>query len=311
MRWGAPDSGGPGATVHDIKDCEEMLKVYVSQGHNEIDNAHIYNGGTAEEYLGQIDYKSLGIVVDTKLYPSARRGVPNGVTLSASDVRKYIDIQLKALKTDCIDLWYLHGPDRVVPIEETLQAVNELYKEGKFKRFGLSNFMAWEVAQAVTLCEEKGWIKPTAYQGVYNCLHRAVEPELFPCLRKFGLSFYGFNPMVGGLLTDQFTRADSEAHNAVYTGRYWKPQYFDALDLLNPLAKKHGLTQAEIALRWAVHHSAMKPEFGDHVLIGVSKVTHLEANLKDLEKGPLPEDVVKALDEGWQLVKSVASNYWH
>ena len=76
----------------------------------------------------------------------------------------------------------------------TLKAVNDLYEEGKFKRFGISNFTAWEVAEIVGICKANGYVVPVAYQGIYNAIHRNVEPELFPCLRKFGIAFYGFNP---------------------------------------------------------------------------------------------------------------------
>ena len=115
-------------------------------------------------------------------------------------------------------MWYLHGPDRTTPFEITMKAVDELYKEGKFKRFGISNYMScvtfrtsyslccsmftfvrhrhrsWEVAEIVGICKANGYIQPTAYQGIYNAMHRKIEPELFPCLRKFGISFYEFNP---------------------------------------------------------------------------------------------------------------------
>ena len=97
-------------------------------------------------------------------------------------------------------MWYLHGPDRTTPYEETLRAVNELYKEGKFKRFGISNYVSWEVAEIVGICRSNGWVQPTAYQGLYNAIQRKVEPELFPCLRKFGIAFYEFNPRTSHLL---------------------------------------------------------------------------------------------------------------
>lgn len=110
-------------------------------------------------------------------------------------------------------MFYLHGPDRAVPYEVTLKAVDELYKEGKFKRFGISNYMScvrsrlercchhdnhtahgrWEVAEIVGICRRYGYIQPTAYEGLYNAIHRGAEPELFPALRKFGISFYEFN----------------------------------------------------------------------------------------------------------------------
>ena len=109
-----------------------------------------------------------------------------------------------------VEIWYLHGPDRTVPYEETMRVVNDLYKEGYFKKFGLSNFASyvwfwlvllklltkhrWEVAEIVTIAKANGYILPTVYQGVYNAIHRVIEPELLPCLRKFGISFYAFNP---------------------------------------------------------------------------------------------------------------------
>ena len=107
-------------------------------------------------------------------------------------------------------MWYLHGPDRTTPYEETLRAVNELYKEGKFKRFGISNYMSWEVAEIVYICRQNGYIQPTAYQGIYNAIHRNVEPELFPCLRKFGISFYEFNPLGGGFFTGRYRSIDDQ-----------------------------------------------------------------------------------------------------
>ena len=72
--------------------------------------------------------------------------------------------------------------------------MNELYKEGKFKRFGISNYTAWEVAEMVGICKANGYVAPTVYQGIYNAMHRGVEPELLPCLRKFGIAFYAFSP---------------------------------------------------------------------------------------------------------------------
>lgn len=86
---------------------------------------------------------------------------------------------------------------------------------------------------------------------------------------------------------------------------------FDALEILRPVAKKHGLTEAECALRWLSHHSFLKRDNGDAVIIGASSTKHLEENLVDLEKGPLPEEVVRALDAGWEKTRAVSGKYWH
>jgi len=320
--FGAMTLGKEGAEqvrVHDLEEAGRILDVFQKYGHNEIDTAYTYTNGTSEEYLGKIDHQKRGIVVDTKLHP--RNNGEFKITHSPADLRKFLEDQLKKLNTTSIDMWYFHGPDRTVPYEDSMRTVNELYKEGKFKRFGLSNYQSWEVAYIVCICDKNGWIKPTAYQGVYNAIHRVVEPELFPCLRKFGLSFYAFNPLAGGFFTGRFSRDaapepgsrfdPTKPQGQNYRARYWKEEYWTALDLIQAVATKYSLTLAEIALRWMNHHSLLKKEYGDNVLMGASSTAHLEQNLIDLEKGPLPEEVVTVLDQAWELVRPVASKYWH
>jgi aflatoxin B1 aldehyde reductase len=93
--------------------------------------------------------------------------------------------------------------------------------------------------------------------------------------------------------------------------RYWNEFYFDALDAIHGSAAKHGFTDAEVALRWLEHHSELKREYDDAIIIGASSIEHLETNLADLEKGPLPEDVVEAVNAAWLRAKVVAPKYWH
>ncbi|KAJ7124547.1 Aldo/keto reductase [Mycena epipterygia] len=316
MTFGAP--GTNGARVTELKDVEAILDVFLKHGHREIDTAIAYCGGTSEEYLGKINWQEKGILMETKLYPHPMMKTSH----SPEDLRKFLMVQLKSLNTDKLEMWYLHGPDRSVPYEETLKAVNDLYKEGYFKRFGISNYMSWEVAEIVGICKRFGYIQPTVYQGLYNAIHRGVEPELFPCLRKFGISFYEFNPLGGGFFAGRYNSADEKVESGSrfdpdhhqgksYRARYWNEPHFKALEIVRSAIEKHNLTMAEVALRWISHHSLMSREHGDSVLIGASSLNHIEQNLVDLEKGPLPEEVLKALDEAWATVKSSASNYYH
>lgn len=98
----------------------------------------------------------------------------------------------------------------------------------------------------------------------------------------------------------------------MYRQRYWNDAYFDALDLLRPAAKKHGLTEAECALKWMTHHSLLKRELGDGIIIGASSVGHMKENMKFLDdERALPDDVLKAFDAGWERVKGVSGKYWH
>lgn len=311
--------------VHSLDDAAAILDVFQRHGHSEIDTARYYGQGSSEEYLGKLDWQKRGIVMDTKYYPTAGRGMPGPQTThKPAELREKLMESLKALKCDKVDMWYLHGPDRTTPFAETLEEVDKLYKEGYFKRFAISNYMAWEVAQIQELCIKNGWIRPSVYQGVYNAIHRSVEPELFPCLRHYGMAFYNYNPLAGGYLTNRYHREQENEsvekgsrfdpntwQGKAYRGRYWNDNMFDALEILRPVAKKHGLTEAECALRWMSHHSLLKRDKGDAVIIGASSTKHLEENLVDLEKGPLPDEVVQALDAGWEKTKAVSGRYWH
>ncbi|EPQ58870.1 Aldo/keto reductase [Gloeophyllum trabeum ATCC 11539] len=277
------------ARVTDVKEVAAILDVFQAHGHSQVDTARLYCNGTSEEYLGKLDWQKRGLAMDTKLK---------------------------------IHIFYLHGPDRQIPYEVTLKAVNDLYKEGYFEHFGISNYMAWEVAEIVQICKASGYIQPTVYQGIYNAIHRGVEPELFPCLRKYGMSFYEYNPLAGGFFTGRYTRDQqtvepgsrfdpNKAQGKGYRYRYWNDATFDALESVKAVGEKHGLSLAEIALRWVSHHSLLKREHGDAILIGASSVQHIEQNLIDLEQGPLPDEVIKALDNAWAAVKGIATPYFH
>ncbi|KAG9232483.1 NADP-dependent oxidoreductase domain-containing protein [Amylocarpus encephaloides] len=323
--------GSEGARVYSKEQASKILDIFRAHGHNEIDTARIYAGGSSEEMLGDLDWQKRGLVMETKFYPTAGRPFTyeqqpeGGWSHSPEHLKENLMSSLQALKTDKIDMWYLHAPDRTTDFAVTMKTVNEMYKEGRFKRFGVSNFMSWEVAQLCEICKSEGYVMPSVYQGVYNALHRTIERELLPCLRKYGMAFYNYNPLAGGYLTSRYhrdtqveslekgSRFDPErVQGKMYRMRYWNEGYFDALDILRPVAKKHGLTEAECALRWMTHHSALKSELGDGIIIGASSTKHMEENMKWLDDpNPLPEDVLQALDAGWERVKGISNKYWH
>lgn len=136
------------------------------------------------------------------------------------------------------------------------------------------------------------------------------------------MSLYCFNPLAGGFLTDRYHRDTKDVEQGgrfdpnrmqgqLHRGRYWDDLYFDALDIIRPVAKKHGLTETECALRWLSHHSQLKREKGDAIIVGASSTKHLEENLAALDQGPLPEEVVQALNAGWQRVRGKELKFWH
>lgn len=156
-----------------------------------------------------------------------------------------------------------------------------------------------------------------------NIKARSLEKELIPCCQRYGLDVVVYNPLAGGLFSGKVKTSDVPAEGRYsnistsmgqrYRKRYFRDTTFEALRLIEPVAQKHGLTLLEIALRWCTHHSALRIQNGgrDGVIVGVSSFEQLESNLKDLEKGPLPDEVVQILDEAWLITKPTTSDYWH
>ncbi|KAF2000643.1 aflatoxin B1 aldehyde reductase member 2 [Amniculicola lignicola CBS 123094] len=315
MTFGPDESAG--ARVTNFDDYTKCLDYFQGQGYNEIDTARMYVGGKQEAWTRDAKWKDRGLTLATKVYPY-EPGVHKPDRL-----REHVATSLKELGTDTVDIFYLHAPDHSVPFEETLEAVNELHKEGKFVELGLSNFAAWEVAEVYNICKERKWVKPTIYQAMYNAITRSIETELIPCCRQYKIDIVVYNPLAGGIFSGKYKTSEiptegrysnqAERMGNMYRDRYFKDATFDALRVVEPVAKKHNLTLLEIALRWCVHHSELKTRVkggNDGIIVGVSSLKQLEGNLADLEKGPLPDEVVKALDEAWLIAKPTTPNYF-
>ncbi|KAM9036860.1 aflatoxin B1 aldehyde reductase member 2 [Sarcophilus harrisii] len=302
---------------------EAAVRAFLERGHRELDTAFVYGDGQSESILGSL---GLGLGDGGSPVKIATKANPlNGKSFRASSVRSQLEISLKRLQCSRVDLFYLHMPDHSTPVEETLHACNELYQEGKFVELGLSNFAAWEVAEICTLCKNHGWVLPTVYQGMYNALTRQVETELFPCLHHFGLRFYAYNPLAGGLLTGKYKYEDKDEKQPVgrffgnnfseiYRKRFWKEHHFQAIALVEKAlaassgAKPSSMTSA--ALRWMYHHSQLQGARGDAVILGMTSVEQLQQNLAASEEGPLEPAVVKAFEQAWHLVAHECPNYF-
>ena len=153
-----------GARITSLDEFNKSLDYFQQQGFNEIDTARIYDGGEQEAWTAKTGWKERGLTIATKWYPQ-QPGFHKPEVL-----RKNFEKSLKELNTDQVDIFYLHAPDRSVPFSETLEEVNKIHKEGKFVNLGLSNFTAFEVAEIVTLCAERGWVRPTIFQAMYNAI---------------------------------------------------------------------------------------------------------------------------------------------
>ena len=289
----------------------EFINAFLDEGYEELDTAYVYNEGNCERLLGEVlpeldrPYK-----IATKVNPRISG------KLDADAAYKQVNESLERMKLSSVDTVFLHFPDPATPVENVLGAMADLHEQGKYRELGLSNFPAWMVADVWHICDQRGWVKPTIFEGIYNPLTRKAENELNACLNNFGMRFYAYNPMCGGLLTGRYGKFEDApsdgrfTHRPNYQKRYWKKSFFEAVDLIREAAEKHGITTIEATYRWLAYHSMLDSERGDAILIGASKLNHLKQNMDAIKAGPLPEDIVGAFENAWTVTKGDSPEYF-
>lgn len=231
-----------GARVTSLDEFNKCLDKFQSEGFNEVDTAESYVGTTQMSFTASANWKSRGLSIATKYYPQPNAGH------TVSVLRDRLEYCLKELQTDCVDIFYLHAPDRSRPFDEALEACNQMHKEGKFVQLGLSNYTAFEVAEIVTICRDRGWVRPTIYQGMYNAITRSLESELLIACRRYGIDVVIYNPLAGGLFSGKIKSADivpkegrfSDTSQAGknYRRRYFRDATFEALKIVEEVAAK-------------------------------------------------------------------------
>src|SRR6202047_637545 len=193
---------GYGARVHDAATANAMLCAVLESGPDQLATCSVYGDGPCDQMLGDLRAaERFGIA--TRIHSGNTR------VHEPENLKGVFKESLARLKTDKVKIFYLVTPDSATPIESTLSALQELHDEGLFEEFGVSNFSAWQVAEASQIAARHGWIRPSVYQGLYNAITRAVEPELFKCLGNYGIRFHAYNPLAGGAFIRNF--ADSAA----------------------------------------------------------------------------------------------------
>jgi aflatoxin B1 aldehyde reductase len=294
----------------DERAADQMLSMFLDLGCREIDTANRYTDGASEEILGRL----LKAERRSRVYLATKAHPQGGGGLGPENIVKQLNTSLRRLKTDYVDLLYLHAPDSKTPIEDTLEACVKLFKDGKFRELGLSNYASWQVADIWHLCKQNGWMMPSVYQGRYNAITRDVEGELFPAIRHFGIRFYAYNPLAGGLLTGRYheiANVPQEGRFALkpgYRDRFWKKSYFDAIEVIQDITKQERLSMSQIALRWILKHSFLQSPSGDGVIIAASNLKQWEANLNSLT-GELPVKVLEALNRAWEIARQDCPSY--
>lgn len=288
-----------GDTV-DVGVARTMVDTALAAGITSFDTANGYAAGRSEQMLGEVlGRRRDAVTIATKagIYPGDAGGSP---LLSREGLRSSLEASLRRLGTDHVDIYYLHQPDRSVPVEETVAALGDFVKEGKVRTIGVSNFAAWQIADIFTACDALGTPRPILAQQLYNLVARRIEAEYVEFATTKGLATIVYNPLGGGLLTGRHSldavptegRFGTSALSEMYRDRYWNASTFAAIAALGAIAADAGITLPELSLRWLLSKPVVSA-----VLLGGSKPHQLEANIAAAQDGSLPDDVVAACDE--------------
>ena len=287
-----------------------------------IDTASAYQNGHTELILGEILASDPELRSRISIHTKANSMNLPHRSLSKESVLHQCRTSIKNLRTDSIDIYYLHAPDISVDMEESLDAIEELHASGLIKEFGLSNFPAWKVAATYYRCKERGMVRPTVYQGAYNALTRAIEFEATACFRELGIRSYHYNPLAGGMLTGKYEGIDSQLKETgrfgsaspisgvAYSQRYWKNEIFQAMEVVRTACAAEGIALDQAAIRWLLHHSILSGPHGDGIIFGASSAEHCSRNLAAAAQGPLPATVVAAYDQAWERCRYVSTPYF-
>ncbi|WP_427892382.1 aldo/keto reductase [Kribbella sp. GL6] len=288
-----------GDTV-ELDRAREILDVALGNGVTAIDTANGYAGGRSEEMLGELlrgRRDEVTIATKAGIYPGDANGEP---LLSAKALRSSVEASLRRLGTDRVDLFYLHQPDRSVPIEETAGALAALVQDGLIGEIGVSNYAAWQITDVADACAAAGAPRPVVAQQLYNLVARRIEAEYVEYAATHDVRTIVYNPLGGGLLTGRHSFGDSpgegrfgsSALSQMYRERYWNQALFEAVSSLATIASDAGLTLPELSLRWLLSREVV-----DGVLLGGSKPEQLLSNIASARRGPLPADVLEACAE--------------
>ncbi len=280
-----------------------IMDRFMEAGGTFLDTADVYNGGLTEEIVGRW-IKERGvrdkIVLATKVYGTTGPA-PNERGLSRIHVQRAVEDSLRRLQTEVIDLYQIHRWDFDAPPDETLEALNDLVRQGKVRYIGCSNLRAWQIAEYLRISDTHHWSRFVSLQPLYSALNRSIESEILPYCDRQGLGVIPYNPLAGGVLTGKYKRgqplpeetrlSDSEA----YRQRYYTETTFDIVEAFVAAAENHGVTPAQLALAWVLAEPRITAP-----IIGARTLEQLDDTLGglDLELTPEERDALPAIGPG-------------
>lgn len=297
MTFGGAGSLAAAVGGLDQKAADALVGQSLDAGINFIDTANIYAAGESEKLTGKaLGSKRKDIVLATKAFGRMGTG-PNEVGVSRLSLMQQVEASLKRLGTDYIDLYQIHGWDSVTPMEESLRALDDLVRQGKVRYIGVSNWRAWQIMKALGISERQGLEKFATLQAYYSMIGRDLEHEIVPLLEDQKLGLMTWSPLAGGALSGKFSRTN-RANDGRRTQFDFPPvdveKLYDIVDVLGGIAKKHGVSVAQVALGWQLH----KP-YVTTVIVGAKNETQLADNLGAVN--------VKLTDEDLAAIDAVSA----
>jgi aryl-alcohol dehydrogenase-like predicted oxidoreductase len=266
----------------DKENSKAMYKQVREAGVNFFDCANVYQKGIAEEYLGEFSKGERDdLVIATKaFFPMSDK--PNDRGASRKNLTASLHKSFKRLKTDYIDIYFIHGFDNNTPIEETLMVLQDFVSQGKILYIGVSNFAAWQVSKAITIAEFRNLTPIHCIQPMYNITKRQAEVELFPMAEEEGLGVITYSPLGGGLLTGKYgvgKAPDSGrlVDNSMYGMRYGGDFYLKVAESFSRLAEERSIHPASLAVAWVASHPAVTTP-----IIGAGNSTQLLPSLESV-----------------------------
>jgi aryl-alcohol dehydrogenase-like predicted oxidoreductase len=294
MTYGEPDRGHPVWSLGE-DEARPLIAHALEAGINFFDTANMYSLGSSEEILGRAlnDFANRDeVVIATKLRHPMRPG-PNGRGLSRKAVMTEVEHSLRRLGTDYIDLYQIHRNDHETPLEETLEALNDLVKAGKVRYLGASSMHAWEFSKALHLQRQHGWARFVSMQDHYNLLAREEEREMIPLCLDEGVGTIIWSPLARGRLARDWDDARSTARSATdgaYADMLYSPTLEDSnhaiIDAVGQVAEAHGVSRAQIALAWLRHQPVVTAP-----LVGAGSTQQIEDAVASLDVNLTTEDL--------------------
>jgi aryl-alcohol dehydrogenase-like predicted oxidoreductase len=262
----------------DLVGTKDIIAAALDLGINLIDTADVYQDGRSESNIGEaLKGQRDRAVIATKVFFKVGDG-PNDQGASRQHILTGVEASLKRLQTDYIDLYQVHRWDGETPIEETLQALDDLVRSGKVRYIGASNFAAWQLTHANATADLKGLTRFVSIQPHYHMFERQVEAELIPACNYFGIGILPYFPLAGGFLTGKYVLGEpapigSRGENSEYVQRYMTPDHYAKLAQLIAFAEGHGRAINELAHAWLLAQPLVSS-----VISGATKITHVQAN---------------------------------